>query len=98
MQVLKKLHDCPEGTRERSGSCAMSGGYAEKKFHYEVGEKESIMLQLKLKGICERGNYAIFPVRVGEFNLYTVKFNTSPVSPIFDNEDEAVEEFIKLTH
>ena len=78
-------------------NCAICGGYAENKFEHEVGEKESIALQLKFKGICERGNYAIFPVRVGEFNLYTVKFRTSPVSPIFDNEDEAVEEFIKLT-
>ncbi len=97
MQVLKKLHDCPEGTGERSGSCAICGGYAEK-FDYEVGEKELIMFQLKFKGICERGDYAIFPVRVGEFNLYTVKFRTSPVSPIFDSVDKAVEEFIKLTH
>lgn len=77
-------------------NCAMNGGYAEK-IEHEVGEKESIVLQLKFKGICERGNYAIFPVRVGEFNLYTVKFHTSPVSNLFDNEDEAVEEFIKLT-
>ena len=78
-------------------NCAICGGYVENKFEHEVGEKESIALQLKFKGICERGNYAIFPVKVGEFNLYTVKFRTSPVSPIFDNEDEAVEEFIKLT-
>ena len=77
-------------------NCAMNGGYAEK-IEHEVGEKESIVLQLKFKGICERGNYAIFPVQLGEFNLYTVKFHTSPVSNLFDNEDEAVEEFIKLT-
>ena len=77
-------------------NCAMNGGYA-KKFEHEVGEKESIVLQLKFKGICERGNYAIFPVQLGEFNLYTVKFHTSPVSNLFDSEDEAVEEFIKLT-
>ena len=44
-------------------NCAMNGGYAEK-IEHEVGEKESIVLQLKFKGICERGNYAIFPVRV----------------------------------
>ena len=74
----------------------MNGGYAEK-IEHEVGEKESIVLQLKFKGICERGNYVIFPVQLGEFNLYTVKFRTSPVSNLFDNEDEAVEEFIKLT-
>ncbi len=98
MQVLKKLHDCPEGTGERSGNCAISGGYAEKKFKHEVGEKELIMFQLKFKGICERGDYVIFPVRVGEFNLYTVKSRTSPVSPMFDSADKAVEEFIKLTH
>ena len=78
-------------------NCVMNGGYAEK-FEYEVGEKEQILFQLKTKGICERGNYVIFPVRLGEFNLYTVKFRTSPVSNLFDNEDEAVEEFIKLTH
>ena len=77
-------------------NCAMNGGYAEK-IEHEVGEKESIVLQLKFKGICERGNYVIFPVQLGEFNLYTVKFRTSPVSNLFDNEDEAVEEFIKLT-
>jgi hypothetical protein len=78
-------------------NCAMSGGYAEKKFEYEVGEKEQILFQLETKGICERGNYVIFPVQLGEFNLYTVKFHTSPVSNLFDSEDEAVEEFIKLT-
>ncbi len=78
-------------------NCAINGGYAERK-GYEVGEKELIMLEIEFQGICERGNYAIFPVQVGEFNLYTVKFRTSPVSPMFDNEDEAVEEFIKLTH
>lgn len=78
-------------------NCAINGGYA-KKFDYEVGEKEQIMTQLQFKGICERGNYAIFPVQIGEFNLFTVKFRTSPVSQIYDSIDKAIEEFIKVTH
>lgn len=77
-------------------NCAMNGGYAER-LECEVGEKEQIMTQLKFKGICERGNYAIFPVQVGDFNLYTVKFRTSPVSQIYDSIDKAIEEFIKIT-
>ena len=78
-------------------NCVMNGGYAKRKFNYEVGEKEQVIMQLELNGICERGNYAIFPVSVGEFNLYTVKFRTSPVSQIYDSIDKAIEEFIKIT-
>jgi hypothetical protein len=74
----------------------MNGGYAAK--NYEVGKKESILLQLEFQGICERGDYALFPVDVGDFKLYTIKFRTSPVSSMYESVDAAVEEFIKLTH
>ncbi len=81
-------------------NCAMNGGYATNKvamLHQRIEEKESVMLQLEFKGICERGNYVLFPISVGEFNLYTVKFRTSPVSQIYDSVDKAVQEFLKLT-
>ena len=81
-------------------NCLVSGGYAanDPGMNHEVGEKESIMFQLEFQGICERNDYALFPVRVGDFELYTIKFRTSPVSPIFDDIDKAIDEFIKLTH
>lgn len=78
-------------------NCAMSGGYAAKKIHHEVGEKESIMLQLEFQGICVRGDFTLLPTQVGDFELYTIKFRTSSVSPMFETADEAIEEFIKLT-
>jgi hypothetical protein len=79
----------------------MNGGYATNKvamLHQRIEEKESVMLQLEFKGICERGNYVLFPISVGDFRLYTIKFSTSPVSSMYESVDEAIEEFIKLTH
>ncbi len=75
-------------------NCAMSGGYAAK---VGINEEESIDIQLRFKGICERGNYSIYWIDKGDFRLFAVKYDNCPVARVFDDEDEAIREFIKLT-
>jgi hypothetical protein len=76
-------------------NCAVSGG--NKASINQVGEEEVIALQLEFQGICERGDYLLLPVRVGEYELWTVKYKNSPVSRMFDSLDKAIGEFLKLT-
>ena len=75
-------------------NCAMSGGYAAP---IGINEEESIDIQLRFKGICERGDYSVYPVDRGDFRLFAVKYNNCPVARMFDDEFEAIREFLKLT-
>ena len=79
-------------------NCAICGGYAAHDLKEAVNEVESIDIQLRFKGICERGGYSIYPTQKGEFNLFAVKYDNCPVARVFDDEFEAIREFIKLTH
>ena len=74
-------------------NCAKSGGYAANR----INEEESIYIQLRFKGICERGGYSIYPTQKGDFRLFAVKYDNCPVARVFDDEFEAIREFIKLT-
>lgn len=75
-------------------NCAMSGGgYAA----ICINEVKSIDIQLRIKGICERDGYSIYPTQRGEFRLFAVKYDNCPVARVFDDEFEAIREFIKLT-
>ena len=78
-------------------NCAMSGGYAAHDLQEGVNEVESIDIQLRFKGICERGNYSIYWIDKGDFRLFAVKYDNCPVARVFDDEDEAIREFIRLT-
>jgi hypothetical protein len=62
-----------------------------------VSREESIAFQLAVKGIYENGNYSIQPLNVGDYSLFTVRYRTSTVSPIFDDLNDAIAEFLKLT-
>ncbi len=73
-------------------NCLVSGGYT------AINEVESIDIQLRFKGICERGNYSIYPVDKGDFRLFAVKYDNCPVAKVFDDEFEAIGEFLKLTN
>lgn len=75
-------------------NCVMSGGYAA---NVGISEEESIDIQLRFKGICERGGYSIYPTQRGDFRLFAVKYDNCPVAKVFDDEDEAIREFIKIT-
>ncbi len=76
-------------------NCAKSGGYAANPCG--ITEEESIDLQIRFKGICERGKYSIYWIDKGDFRLFAVKYNNCPVARVFDDEFEAIREFIKLT-
>ena len=54
----------------------MSGGYAA----IGINEEESIDIQLRFKGICERGNYAIYHAEKGDFRVFVVKYNNCPMA------------------
>lgn len=75
-------------------NCAMSGGYAAL---IGINEEKNIDIQLRFKGICERGDYSIYWIDKGDFRLFAVKYNNCPVARVFDDEDEAIREFIRLT-
>jgi hypothetical protein len=75
-------------------NCAMSGGYGSKK----INKSDKIIQELKIKGIYENNNYFIIPVNMGEFKLYTVKYQNNSISPLFDNLQEAINVFLKLTN
>ncbi len=72
-------------------NCAMSGGIT------AINEVKSIDIQLKFKGICERGGYSIYPTQRGDFSLFAVKYDNCPIARVFDDEAEAIREFIRLT-
>ena len=74
-------------------NCAMSGYAAP----IEINEEKSIDIQLRFKGICERGDYLVYPVVRGDFRLFAVKYDNCPIARMFDDEYEAIREFIKLT-
>jgi hypothetical protein len=72
----------------------MSGGYSDIK---KINKSDKIIQALEIKGIYEKNNYFIIPVNMGEFKLYTVKYCNDSVSPLFDNLQEAISVFLKLT-
>ncbi|MHB8292738.1 MAG: hypothetical protein ACYDB5_10750 [bacterium] len=61
-------------------------------------EKECIAKSLAVKGIYEYGDYSIQPLNIGDYNLFTVKYRTSSVSPIYDDLNAAINLFLKLTN
>jgi hypothetical protein len=73
-------------------NCAISGGYA-----VLNNMTSEIINQLATKGIYEKNNYFIIPVSIGDFRLYTVKYHNNSISPLFDNLQEAINSFLKLT-
>ena len=77
-------------------NCLVSGGYTANPCG--ITEEENIDLQLRFKGICERGNYAIYHAEKGDFRVFVVKYNNCPIGRIFDDESEAIREFLKLTN
>ncbi|MCL4497319.1 MAG: hypothetical protein M1467_04340 [Deltaproteobacteria bacterium] len=79
-------------------NCAMSGGCAAYDSKEGVNEVKSIDIQLRSKGICERGDYSIYPVDKGDFRLFAVKYDNCPAAKVFDDEFEAIREFLKLTN
>ena len=74
-------------------NCAM-GGYGPQ----GLNEVESIDIQLRYKGICEKNGYSIYHQERGEFRVFVIKYDKSSVARIFDDEFEAIEEFIKLSN
>ena len=77
-------------------NCAKSSGYTANPCG--ITEEENIDLQLRFKGICERGGYSIYPTQKGDFRLFAVKYDNCPVAKVFDDEVEAIREFLKLTN
>lgn len=73
--------------------CAVGGDYINRSM-----EREQVLSDLKDRNFCERGEYSIVPVQVGGFTLYSVRYCASPVNPILESFNEAVEGFLSLVH
>lgn len=74
-------------------NCLASGGCST-----AVSLDETIAMQLSRKGIYEEKDYAISILKIGDYELFTVRRITAPVGSIFNDLSEAVSEFIKLTN
>ena len=74
-------------------NCAVSGGY----MAAAMTRAENIAIQMETKGIYEEGDYSIFPARIGEYRLFTVKYKASSIGRNYDDMKKAIEEFLKMT-